>query len=78
MLRTRMQHQEAEQVAAAVSVATASGGWLAWLSSANEVLIMLATVIAIVSGGWALFDKIRTKWRDERAVSKAKEDRSKS
>ena len=70
----RMQNQQvAEQVAAGISATTAGGAWVGYLAGANEILITVATVIAIVSGGWALYDKIHLK-RQEREERKREEE----
>lgn len=55
-------------VQSTVSVGSAASGWAAHLAGLNEVLITVATLIAIASGAWALWDKVkatRGRKRDE-------------
>lgn len=63
--------QDAQSI---VSVGAASAGWTAWLSSANEVLIAVATLIAIATGGWALYDKVKGRVIKARGVQDDKTD----
>ena len=55
-----------QEVQSTISVSAASAGWTAWLASANEILITIATVVAIVTGVWALVDRIRGKIRESK------------
>lgn len=61
-----MQHQQMQDVQAMIATAAASGGLASHLASFNEVLTMIATLIAIASGGWVLYDK----WRERRGLNK--------
>ncbi len=46
-----------EPILTSVSVASAGAGWGAWLTGANEILVTISTIIAIVSGLWSLHSK---------------------
>ena len=48
-------------VQATVSVGAAGTSWVGWLAGVNEILVTVATIIAIVAGAWALYDKIKLK-----------------
>lgn len=58
-------HQNIEQATAQVSVLSAGSAWVGIVADANEVLIFVATVIAIIAGAWNLYDKWKERKKDE-------------
>jgi hypothetical protein len=59
-------HQQIEQVTSAVSAGAAATGVAGFIAQANDVLVFVATIIAIASGAWTLYDKWNIK-RQQRA-----------
>lgn len=55
------QHNIEQTVATVTSASGAGVGVTAYLQQANEILVFVATVIAIVSGAWALWDRYQDK-----------------
>jgi hypothetical protein len=56
-----------QQMAAPTSVISAG---VSWLSTANEVLQIIATIIAIVAGLMAIYPKVKAWWLSRSRASK--------
>ena len=55
-----------QEVQAAVSGGAVSSAWISHIGHVNEVLTLVATLVAIVTGGWVLYDKIKTRRKERR------------
>lgn len=54
------------EVQATISASAATSGVVSHIHGFNEVLTLLATVVAIVTGCWVLYDKIKLKRKERR------------
>ena len=54
-------HEQAQDVATTVAGSAAAAGWVTHIADANEILTLVATVIAIVTGCWVLWDKYQVR-----------------
>ncbi len=59
--RSMQQQHTVDQITAGTSAVSAGGAWVAWLQDANEILITVATLIAIISGAFTLYDRYKIR-----------------
>ncbi len=65
--------QQAQDVATSVTATAAGAGWVSHLAGINEILTAVATLIAITTGAWVLYDKWQAKRKERDANGESSE-----
>lgn len=69
-----MIQNHADDIGAVASASAAGSAWVSHLTGFNEVLTTIATLIAIATGGWVLYDKWKTRRKGKQNDTKSSTD----